>query len=425
MKMKHSKTLFAVLLALMTILQSVLAQVPTRTATAVPTLINGFIVSIMLIDGGFGYKNAPSVFISGGGGSGAKAMATILNGVVDKIIVLNAGNGYTGTPTVTVESPPIHQYTIEDIVMVPKLTIRGEIGTRYWIMSGTDINDGTTWVVVTNIILATDPFIYVDTNGESSRRFYQAMSEIFPITQESNNFVWINPGTYTMGSPETEKDRGANEGPQTKVTITKGFWMGKCEVTQKEFLTIMGSNPSLFIGDSSRPVEQVSWIEATNYCGELTQQERSAGRLPTGYVYRLPTEAEWEYACRAGTTTRFNYGDDLDYSRLKDYAWYYANSENTTYPVGQKLPNAWGLYDMHGNVWEWCFDKYASTLPGGSVIDPKGPKSGLLRVLRGGSWDSLNGRDGRYCRSANRYDYTPDWRYCYMGFRIVLAPIIE
>ena len=112
-------------------------------------------------------------------------------------------------------------------------------------------------------------------------------------------------------------------------------------------------------------METVSWYDATNYCGELTERERAAGRIATNSVYRLPTEAEWEYACRAGTSTRFSYGDDPGYTNLTNYAWYGDNSGGTTHPVGQKLPNPWGLYDMHGNVWEWCQDWWSDTYPGG------------------------------------------------------------
>jgi formylglycine-generating enzyme required for sulfatase activity len=229
--------------------------------------------------------------------------------------------------------------------------------------------------------------------------------------------IWIPSGTFTMGSPATEQDRSGNEGPQTVVTLTKGFWMGRYEVTQAEYLSVMGSNPSSFTGDLNRPVERVNWYEATDYCGRLTAQERAAGRLPTGWAYRLPTEAEWEYAARAGTAARFSYGDDPGYTQLGNYAWYPANSGSQTHAVGQKQPNPWGLYDMAGNVWEWCLGWYA-TYPGGSVSDPVGPVSGSDRLLRGGSWG-----DGgaRYCRSASRNNNTPDSRHLSIGFRAVLT----
>ena len=235
-----------------------------------------------------------------------------------------------------------------------------------------------------------------------------------------------------MGSPTNEVDRSSIEGPQTVVTISRGFWMGKYLVTQGDYLSVMGSNPSYFNGDRSGPpwndqdygtdltlpVEQVSWIDATNYCALLTAQERAAGRIPTICVYRLPTEAEWEYACRAGTTTRFYYGDDPGYTNLNKYAWYADNSGNVTHPVGQLLPNPWGLYDMAGNVWEWCQDWYSgSSYPGGSVTDPQGPVTGTFRVWRGGSWFYI----AKYCRSARRFNNGPAYTYAGLGFRVVLA----
>lgn len=237
----------------------------------------------------------------------------------------------------------------------------------------------------------------------------------FPAPQP--NLVWIPPGTFMMGSPANEVDRESDEGPRTSVYLSRGFFMGKYEVTQREYQAVKGTNPSSFTGDLDRPVEQVTWYEATDYCVRLTTQERTAGRLPAGYVYRLPTEAEWEYSCRAGTTTRFSHGDDPGYTQLGQYGWYSANSGSATHPVGGKLPNPWGLHDMHGNVWEWCYDWYGG-FSGGSLTDPVGPVSGSSRVIRGGGWYIY----GRYCRSAYRSDGSPDVRNGYIGFRVVLAP---
>ena len=198
--------------------------------------------------------------------------------------------------------------------------------------------------------------------------------------------------------------------------------MGKYEVTQGEYLAVMGNNPSYFqppnaTADTNRPVEMVSWDDATNYCWELTDRERLAGRIAANSVYRLPTEAEWEYACRAWTSTRFSYGDDPGYTNLKNYAWYDANSEGTTHPVGQKLPNPWGLYDMHGNVNEWCQDWYGDYV-GGIVVDPQGPVAPSFRMFRGGQW----GYYARFCRSASRNGDDPWNRENFEGFRAVLAP---
>lgn len=235
------------------------------------------------------------------------------------------------------------------------------------------------------------------------------------------NLVFIAPGTFKMGSPTNEVDRQDNEGPQTMVTITRGFYIGKFPVTQREYLAVMGDNPSYFTKskgytqDLSRPVEQVSWFDATNYCGRLTRKERAAGRIATNSVYRLPTEAEWEYACRAGTSTRFSYGEDPGYGQLTKYGWYEANSGGTTHPVGEKSPNPWGLHEMHGHVFEWCQDLYVP-YPGGDNRGSKGP--GRIRVFRGGLWDG----SASYCRSAFRGHSVPGGRSCYIGFRVVLAP---
>ncbi len=242
-----------------------------------------------------------------------------------------------------------------------------------------------------------------------------------------SNFGWIPPGMFTMGSPPDEAGRFTSEGPQTRVTLSRGFWMSKYEVTQREYTAVMQANPSRFVGDLNRPVETVSWEDATQYCQKLTQTERAAGRLPAGYAYRLPTEAEWEYACRAGTTSRFSFGDDE--SALGQYAWFRENSGynaslgidagGTTFPVGSLRANAWGLYDMHGNVTEWCLD-WRSDYPGGSVTNWGGPVTGTSKISRGGALNS----PGDSCRSAARGAGGPPGSKGYgTGFRVVLAEV--
>ena len=239
-----------------------------------------------------------------------------------------------------------------------------------------------------------------------------------PGGRQVKDMVWIVPGEFTMGSPPEEAGRDLDEGPQTRVIITHGFYLGAHEVTQGEFKEVMGANPSTFTGDLKRPVEKVTWREALDFCGRLTQVESEASALPPGYAYRLPTEAEWEYACRAGTTTRFSHGEDPDTRRLGDYAWFGDNSDSTTHPVAEKQPNAWGLHDMHGNVLEWCLDAATSSLPGGTITDYHAAPGGSLRIARGGSW--LYGP--KSCRSANRDNYGEAGRYIDVGFRVVLAP---
>jgi formylglycine-generating enzyme required for sulfatase activity len=231
------------------------------------------------------------------------------------------------------------------------------------------------------------------------------------------NLVFIPPGTFRMGSATNEVDRYGWEGPQMAVTISRGFWMEKYEVTQGEYLAMMGNNPSYFAGDTNRPVESVTWYEATNYCATLTERERLAGRIGTNSVYRLPTEAEWEYACRGWTSTRFSYGDDPGYTNLTNYEWYSVNSGSTTHPVGEKFPNPWGLHDMQGNVCEWCQDWWGD-YPGGIAVDPQGPASGSAHVFRGGVWFN----SARYCRSAGRFYYDQDSGYNGLGFRVLLVP---
>ena len=227
--------------------------------------------------------------------------------------------------------------------------------------------------------------------------------------------ISIQPGAFTLGSPAGEAGRFEDEGPQTQVTFTKAFYVRQFEITQSEFEEVMGSNPSFFKGDPDRPVEMVTYAEAVDYCTKLTQSHRLAGSIPATHAYRLPTEAEWECAARAGTTTRFSFGNDE--SLLGNYAWISANSGNTTHPGAQKQANPWQLYDICGNVYEWCADWYGP-YPGGSVTNPKGPASGSYRVIRGGAF--MNNA-ARLCRSALRGNLDPNSRSMFVGFRPVLA----
>jgi formylglycine-generating enzyme required for sulfatase activity/tRNA A-37 threonylcarbamoyl transferase component Bud32 len=250
-----------------------------------------------------------------------------------------------------------------------------------------------------------------------------------PVADEGDAFtnsvgmklVRVKPGRFLMGSPESDRDREEQEGPRHEVEITRPFYVGATEVTQGQYRRVTGKSPSHFraggpgadrvagLDTDDFPVENVSWDEAVAFCKALSErpEEKAKGRR-----YRLPTEAEWEYAARAGTATPFSFGDDPDLVRLGQYAWFFTNAETRTHPAGTLLANPWGLYDVHGNVWEWCSDGprvYAR----GPVRDPVGP-DGPRRVVRGGSWNC-----GRMCRSAQRAAYEPDKRFPDTGFRVV------
>ncbi|MBK8976563.1 MAG: formylglycine-generating enzyme family protein [Planctomycetes bacterium] len=243
------------------------------------------------------------------------------------------------------------------------------------------------------------------------------------------NMVPIAAGTFQMGSNDPHLSNPA-ERPVHTVHITRPFWIGKYEVTQAEYLALMGRNPSSFVGPN-RPVETVHWDDAMTYCAVLTAQERAAGRLPAGYQYRLPTEAEWEYCCRAGTTTEWNTGSgglscpQANFSVRVMPWWEMRHCVGRTSVVGSYAPNPWGLHDMHGNVIEWCLDAWdlSANYPAGPVDDPY-VSTGIGRIVRGGAWFD----ESIVCRSASR-----SWRPVPPlpggggdgdGFRVVLAPIL-
>jgi formylglycine-generating enzyme required for sulfatase activity len=248
-----------------------------------------------------------------------------------------------------------------------------------------------------------------------------------------------------MGSPEEDKEAEDDEKPQHSVRITRPFYLGACEVTQGQYEAVMGANPSFFsstiLGDlsgyksmtgrlriapngSAHPVEQVFWLDAVKFCNTLSVKE---GRGPFYKIegdnigvpdwnesgYRLPTEAEWEYACRAGTKTRYSFGDGA--GSLAEYAWYEGSSQSRTHPVGKKQPNPFGLFDMHGNVWEWCWDGYdANRYTRPATHDPRGADGVRPHVNRGGGWRS----NPRIARSANRDRNDAGFRSDNLGFRL-------
>ena len=240
---------------------------------------------------------------------------------------------------------------------------------------------------------------------------------LIPINME---FVKIPSGTFIMGTSKEQFDKIVEDGPdspekikdetpQHEVTISQPFYMGKYEVTQAQWKAVMGTNPSRFKGDK-RPVESVSWNDARQFIQKLNEREKDK----SGLQCRLPTEAEWEYAARAGTMTIFHFGDDP--SLLEDYAWHKENSGGQTQPVGEKEPNCWELYDMHGNVWEWVSDGMREYNPQ-AKIDPKGPDTGVNRILRGGYWGDLAWRARSAIRGwRGRDDHPP-----YDGFRLACS----
>jgi formylglycine-generating enzyme required for sulfatase activity len=314
----------------------------------------------------------------------------------------------------------------------PTLSLTGTVGTVYSIQYATGLSPTNLWVDRTLLQAQGASNVWTDPSAPSTgQRFYRAVSVAAPA---DTNLVFIQPGTFTMGSPTNEAERDSDE-VQHIVTISRGGWMEKFLVTQGDYLSLMATNPSHFTSangfsdDPTRPVEQITWSDATNYCVLRTQQERAAGLIPTNYVYRLPTESEWEYADRAGTTTAFYLGSGLHSGQANfDGQYEYDSSVGTinnpsgiylqeTTPVGSYAANGWGLYDMIGNLYEWCQDWYGA-YPAGSVTDPQGAVTGSNRVIRGGFWNSL----ARYCRSAYRNFNSPGNRVNLIGFRVLLAP---
>jgi formylglycine-generating enzyme required for sulfatase activity len=230
----------------------------------------------------------------------------------------------------------------------------------------------------------------------------------FPIAPGvSIRMCWCPPGDFMMGSPITEENRNFDE-DQVEVTLSKGFWIGKYQVTQEQWQAVMGTNPSLYEGENL-PVDEVSWNDAQSFLDKLNIRlgSEDGGRMA------LPTEAQWEYAARAGSAGVYSGGD------LNEVAWYSVNSRDSTHPVGKKKANAWGLHDMSGNIWEWCQDWYDEDLPGG--VNPTGPDSGDYRVIRGGDYWHFAG----ICRIASRHAFYPTGSapMDVIGFRVVRSSV--
>lgn len=319
------------------------------------------------------------------------------------------------------------------IRLTPTLSVTGAIGSWQQVQYSDDVSDPTNWTPLTNLLLTQSPVIFTDTTSGAPRRFYRSVTMAIAA---DTNLVWIPPGTFLMGSPSNEAGRAAEEGPQTLVTLTQGFFIGKFEVTEAEYVSVSGGFPATSCSTTKNPsfaVDCVVWDEATNYCGMLTARDLAAFRIPPGWAYRLPSEAEWEYACRAGTSTVFCYGNALYNTTNQTLANFHGANPyppiptndptgiNLTGPVkvGSYGPNAFGIYDVHGNLGEWCQDANTTATPppypGGSVTNPVS-SSGLFHVYRGGAYFTT----GVGCRSAARsVSVTGQSGH---GFRVVLAP---
>ena len=236
----------------------------------------------------------------------------------------------------------------------------------------------------------------------------QIRTEILPGNIKLE-MVKIPTGSFLMGSVDNDESAYRNEKPQHPVNLQE-FYLGKYPITQEQYQAIMGNNPSYFENNPKNPVENISWNDAQSFCQNLSEK--------TGKKYRLPSEAEWEYACRAGTQTRYYFGDDV--TQLGEYAWYYGHSDSKTHPVGEKKPNNWGLYDMYGNVREWCEEgwhkNYEEAPKDGTAWNDNHSQTNC-RVVRGGSWNGYP----KHCRSAYRSCNTPDDQDYSIGFRVVCA----
>jgi len=302
---------------------------------------------------------------------------------------------------------------IENAGEATRRALRWARQNAIWVMAGVGLLGVTATVTIVVVILAIGQLAWFGTSRPG------------PITQENTlaaeytnsigmRLVRIPAGTFQMGSPPSEAGRRPNESPVHSVEITRPFQLATTEVTQAQWQAVMGTQPWLgkqYVREGpDYPATHVSWTDAVEFCERLSRRE--------GYTYRLPTEAQWEYACRASTTTPYSFGDDP--GELDDYAWYSENAfrlgEKYPHEVGAKLPNAWGLHDMHGNIWEWCQDR-DGVYPSEPQTDPTGTTIGRDRIGRGGDWLNDAGR----CRSAFRYAYSPTIKLSYLGFRVALV----
>jgi formylglycine-generating enzyme required for sulfatase activity len=338
------------------------------------------------------------------------------------IFVLGVTSGFRSQADVTLEAR-----------LTPTIVIDGPLGSLQQVQYSTNLADTNAWMDLSVVRLDTVPKHFFDTAGNGANRFYR--SKFFGVADA--DLVWIPPGTFLMGSPTNEAGRSANEGPQTLVTLTEGFLMGRYEVRypeMKAFVTDYIGNPNGAPDPARFAANEMSWTNAMLYCALRTAHERAQGMIPSDWAYRLPTEAEWEYACRAGTSTPFHFGNELRHDGVRsdanfDGTFPYPTNLVAILPISQLLtnvgsftPNAFGLYDMHGSVGEHCFDTVGSIvpLPGGAITNPVAAGPGPNGIMRGGKIND----PATACRAASRRigSIISTGSGSERGFRVVLSP---
>ena len=362
-------------------------------AFAGSTASNGLVKSITVINGGSGYTSPPNVWLTGGGGYGAKAVAIVSGGEVVSIIITSSGAGYIDAPYVTVAPP-----STLSVRLIRRLQVEGVVGSSYKIeWKEPSSND---WWALSEGAIKKGGVDLIELSDFNLNRQYR-------LTETVPGFVLVRPGTFNMGSPESELGRWLDESFHA-VTLNRPFWISDHEVTQFEYEALIGNNPSFFRG-TNLPVNNLTWESANDYCNQLTARERSAGRIGHDQRFRLPTEAEWEYAARSGTM-------DSTYGDLNEISWNSNNSGGKLHAIRLKVPNASKLHEMLGNVSEWCSDWYGQN-KNSHLIDPIGPSIGVYRVVRGGSF-----LDGEFLqRLASRGKKLPNQKSFDVGFRPVLT----
>jgi formylglycine-generating enzyme required for sulfatase activity len=397
-------------------------------ATAVATLTAGFVTGITVTSGGSGYTSEPAVSLSGGGGSGAIGKAILDGDKVAFILVLTAGSGYTTAPSVSIEAPP--KPLGVRLRLVPELTVEGPPGSLARVESASNLNGP--WTTWTNVAVGAEGTVLVDLSAGSSTRFYRSVADPRPVVPAG--MAWIPGGPFQMGD-------GRVTGPVRTVTVS-AFVMDQWEVSIELWQSVQAWGKTrgydLVAGGSfgaRHPVYGVNWYDVVKWCnarsekegkvpayyldGAMTQVYRSGEKVPAGFKrdagYRLPTEGEWEKAARGGVEGKsYPWGTDELNATLANY---YLSNKNGTMPIGSYEANGYGLFDMAGNVWEWCWDwhgVYEQT----AQTDPSGPGSGSSRVFRGGGWYDVAGD----CQVWFRFRSLPDNRIGSFGFRSVLPP---